>query len=352
MLKRAVVPCAVLLSVLAACSGGSDDSAGRVQKVSQTKKLASIHTLNVSPDGKWLVSVNDGDHDLCITAVAGGEKHCEDTVRADENSLTWAPDSSKIAFTEPFFREFREPDIWTMDTSGKTRDLTDDQVTKISFGKIPSGTDVDVFPSWNDDSSKVTFLRLRQIGEGTDEVRTVPADGGDSEQVGTIKLGSALNAFTASPDGKKVAWSESPDLPAKVYVADTSGSDKHRISDSGKLDSGLLRFSADSDYLVLNNLAAADFSRAKKAAVHVVKVDDGSSTSLGDGSLGAGWSASGHSLVFIQNSQLKVLPAPDEKARTLSGGKDLLAGYGNPVWSKENSVVYFQHGAAMLLTLA
>lgn len=347
MLKRALIPCALLLSVLAACSSGSDDSAAKVHEVSKVQKLDNDRTLSVSPDGKWLAALND-DHELCISTVGGGATHCEDKVRPDETFLTWAPDSSKVAFTESYFRNMLEPDIWTIDTAGKVQDLTDDHATKIPFGQIPSGTHVDVFPSWNDDSSQITFVRLHQPGKGTDEVLSVPAEGGDTKTVGSIKVDAPLNGFAASPDGDTIAWSESPSLPAKVYLADSSGDDARRVTDSGKADNSLLRFSADSDYLLMNNLAGG-YNQTFDA--HVVSVDDAESASLGRNSTGAVWSSSGHSLLFLRDSGLMLLPDPDGKARAVSGGKDYLAGYGFPVWSDVNSVVYFQRGTAMLLTL-
>ncbi|NDJ79194.1 MAG: hypothetical protein GYB65_23335 [Chloroflexi bacterium] len=88
-----------------------------------------------------------------------GDSHSE--------QLVWSPDSRYLAFTEEWWLEAHEPDIWLVDFDERQIvNLTDDGATGTRFS-VPLAP-VDVVPVWNPASGDLYFFRYQRPPENGD----------------------------------------------------------------------------------------------------------------------------------------------------------------------------------------
>ncbi|MGC4190472.1 MAG: hypothetical protein QM589_04460 [Thermomicrobiales bacterium] len=116
----------------------------------------------LSPDGKWLAGPGP-EGDVCLWDVETLEV-CRATGAAPQTAqmptITWAPDSSAVAYTLDVGRLLVDSDIYVMDVDGTMHDLTDDETEDaIGFDDVESPFPVDMFPAWSPDGTHLVFAR-------------------------------------------------------------------------------------------------------------------------------------------------------------------------------------------------
>jgi hypothetical protein len=99
---------------------------------------ADIHFPLLAPDGQTIVYAHEAE--LCLFRIAERTTHCypyPETFRGlgRFSTLVWAPDSSRVVFTESFFDLLYDSDIWQLTVAtGDITDLTDDGTARFDFG--------------------------------------------------------------------------------------------------------------------------------------------------------------------------------------------------------------------------
>ncbi|MGB3329028.1 MAG: hypothetical protein WBA46_08755 [Thermomicrobiales bacterium] len=134
--------------------------------------LSTIDTagqpMTISPDGKWLAGAGP-DKDFCIWKVETLEPMCASDRRpmpVQHETVTWAPDSSAVAFSLDAAKLLVDSDIYVMDIDGTLHDLTDDGPNdKISLQGGGSAVPIDMYPAWSPDSTQLVFARTTWGGD-------------------------------------------------------------------------------------------------------------------------------------------------------------------------------------------
>jgi Tol biopolymer transport system component len=146
--------CTVFVTACTTAVHGNSSLNVNTLKVTATTAVNAPQSISVerliSPDGRRVIG-KDGAR-LCAFDVDGSHEVCTDAkVGGDLGNAEWSPDSSHVAFTDDYFREFLEPDVWVIDAAtGKTTDLTDDGVTGGGFQPNSQGQ-YDLYPRWSPD---------------------------------------------------------------------------------------------------------------------------------------------------------------------------------------------------------
>lgn len=123
----------------------------------------------IAPDGSALAwGIRGREGGLCIYTFADATKTCtpwpEDYDRSGTD-LVWSADSQFLAFTENFFLNFREPDLWTFEVStssfaNRTQDNETDTIIDEAFDGL-----VDYLPFWNPADNGLYFFRSEKLAD-------------------------------------------------------------------------------------------------------------------------------------------------------------------------------------------
>ncbi len=328
-----------VLAALAGCSGGTAGH-GTAQadvtalRVASTAKVAAGSPLTrLSPNGSRLL-----DSSGCVRNTDGTQRKCiadKEQIPDFTYSAVWSPDSTRVAFTEPYFSYLREPDIWVLDAAtGAVTDLTDDGVTQVSPGqKAPAKAMLDLFPSWSADGNTIRFARQAGGDESAIELASVPAAGGAVHKLGSIEGRlSGLDALVFTPDGKSMAWSyaaQNQEYAVRTRAV-SGGDDREVVAPQKSLDYTMLSISRDSKYLLVDSRAPyATYSVNPKqpSTATVVRLADGAVSAVASGApaLFPTWSPVGHGLAFLTistangepTSHLHVVGTPGGTAREI-----------------------------------
>jgi dipeptidyl aminopeptidase/acylaminoacyl peptidase len=343
-----VLVIAASAAALAGCSDDSDGPSVDSLEVVDTQVLdLPFSDAFLSPNGERIATY--AEEELCVYSSAGEEERCVDEeVEVDPNSIEWAADGSRLAFTENFYQYFHDPDVWTLDAdSGELTNLTDDGVDEggLDIQADDSDADIDVSPVWMDDST-VRFLRWHR-DEETVEVLEVAADGGDPEQVGSLATSTAPGTIAYSPDGEQVAYLRYED-EEDLVLADLAGEDVTTVADGTTFAAS---FSADGEHVLAAPLGVM-YAPSEAPPALVVPTDGGDPTELGESVFWAAWRAEGDGLLVAE--QLGPGEDPTEMSLQLTDdgsdeGREVTTGpfvppfrqasWRLPVWSTQDTVL-------------
>ena len=163
-----------------------------------------------SPDGTKIafVSSRDGGTSQIHIMDADGENviRLTDGPR-HKGDPDWSPDGGKIAFTV----QVGPSHIAVMGVDGKNREMLVDQARK---------------PSWSPDGKKIAFVSERGAHQDHD-IFVIGAHGHGRENV-KLGLGGVSPSF--SPDGGRIAYMDGHKGFRHIYVIDTDGTDRKRLS--------------------------------------------------------------------------------------------------------------------------
>ena len=156
-----------------------------------------------SPDGSQLVFSSDrggGLLQLWIHDMKTGRDRQLTNISTQPQGATWSPDGKRIAF-------FDVDGMWRA-ASVSVVDVASGKVTKIHNSLFGPGT-----PTWSPDSQRVAIAMVspysRRFREGTNQVLTMSAEGGDDKwfvPVPNLSIDSRAGCGPVwSPDGTKMA---------------------------------------------------------------------------------------------------------------------------------------------------
>ncbi|MCT2587812.1 TolB family protein [Actinophytocola gossypii] len=294
--------------LLAGCSSSSDwgrqvfAGAGpdvASLKVTGTEPVRSEGPSRLSPDGTRVLRMTEP----CVTAVDGTGERCveRDGVSVDLPRAWWSPDSTKIVFTNDYWRRFDEPDVWVFDVvGGELTNLTDDGVDDYKIGDPDRAARIDLLPSWSPDGSAVRFARGVPERESV-ELVSVGADGGEVSTVREIDCGPHdLVALAWSAD--RVAWTCGMDEP-EVWLAGLDGGDPERVLPGAEDEDRMsLSFSPDGEWLLVDSITPYSQREAPdRGLATAVPTGGGDPVPVADGAVAyPAWSPGGHALAYVE----------------------------------------------------
>lgn len=301
-------------------------------RVDGTETVDASGELRLSPDGRWLLRQRP---EPCVLRLDGTVEQCvdRDQVDGDLSQASWSPDGSKLVFTDDYWRNFREPDVWLFDiASGELRNLTDDSVDKYDISAPDADADIDLLPSWAPDGETVRFVRGAPDSRSV-RLMSVDVDGGEPESVREIPCSTnELSALALTED--KVAWSCGIQ-ETEVSIAGMSGDATVTLPAEDNSDRSLLSFSPDGEWLLVDSRAAYADYRSTGGRATVVPTGGGKAVSVAEGSVSyPAWSPSGHAIVYVdlrrprESDVLKIVDEPGGAPRELHSAKALGAADG------------------------
>jgi Tol biopolymer transport system component len=256
----------------------------------------------------------------------------------DEEGVRWSPDGRYLVMTENFFKFFRDPDLWVLDTQTLTlADITDDGGMKFSMQSDGIQPPIDVVPRWMADG-RLVFLRY--IGKGMDfnppYVYTIQPDGSDLQQVGQLQTSGnfAVYALAVSADGQLAynRWSADEQNVSGVWISDPDGGNPRLLyhnADQPNQVPPAVDWSPDGQYVAFVNPIAFEYASRAEPEYSVwdaVRVSDGQFLLFSSDQFvrSAGWSPDGHAIVYtnrdLQDDTLNgvyVSAGPGEPGRML-----------------------------------
>jgi dipeptidyl aminopeptidase/acylaminoacyl peptidase len=192
--------------------------------------------LSLSPDGRWLFGLRL--ESVCIFEAATlVEKVCSSWKSTiDPNSITWAPDSQRIAFTENL-PALVESDIWVFDiSSGALSDITNDNLEgdlSTTLQRAQSDKvdiNLDSLPAWSPDGKTLAFIRSTYGNTKQTFLCLISATGGEVTKLLIVDDQHSLAVWRGmrwTSDGKKILFTIAilDDTTGKngVWIVDKNG---------------------------------------------------------------------------------------------------------------------------------
>lgn len=246
----------LLTLTLVACGGDEEGSVTKSLPPSASQPAADLRVtvqreveveggsiVSLSPNGEWLVVDKMGEV-LSIYQAESLTEHSGallEDVRLARNSITWSPDSTRVAFTDDAIRRMFESDLWVLEAeTGELTNLTDDGVSGGFLGEREGRPLLDVSPAWSPDGKQLAFSRS-VYGVGRDEplvtdIYRVSASGGDPKKLLTAIDDQPLAVWLGlcwSSDGKQILYTvnrQKPDDPDNgVWIVDQDGKNREHI---------------------------------------------------------------------------------------------------------------------------
>jgi len=203
-------------------------SCAEIGNIPDTKEVA----LSWSPDGQWILFhsygvMNDGifivkPDGSDLQKIGGGEY------------ASWSPDNTKVIFTMTFFNG---SDLSTGNTEIALLDIKTQNITRLTYGGAKKS-----MAKFSADGTKIVFKSYDNY------IYIMNSDGTELK-----KLVDSAASPKWSPDSKKIAYYTFEDL-IEIWIINIDGTNKEKIFiDYKYLIGGKYRWTADSNYLLLNN---------------------------------------------------------------------------------------------------
>jgi len=332
----------------------------------------------LSPDGRW-VAGRGPEQEFCLWEVATLDATCagQDLAIRPE-SITWAPDSSAVAFSLEAARFFIDSDIYVFEVDTKElRNLTDDGLERPDLlgdeGDEPFL--IDDVPAWSPDSQSLIFARTRWDPEGrrgTAMVRIERA-GGETDTLFSVDVNLPFAVYFPIQwlEGDRLLYTlllpDNDDERNGLYLSDLDGSDDRLLvpGDSASEVPGPWVTDVAPDGASATLYSYLEFGQfgAEAGVFHLVDIESGEITSIETGEepetrigLPPSLSPDGETLLFTVSTRGERLLAVQDVA---TGDLAILGddveftgvGFRGLDWAANDTVLIPFRDASMLLTL-
>lgn len=153
----------------------------------------------LSPDGRWIAGTDEDDA-FCVWAVETLESTCEgEELRIRQETISWAPDSSAVAFTLKAIEFLIDSDLYVFEIEDETlRNLTDDGREGDVLREQPDeAVPIDDVPAWSPDSTELVFARTSWGSEErTTTLMRIARAGGDPKPVASLRATAPFQIYT------------------------------------------------------------------------------------------------------------------------------------------------------------
>jgi Tol biopolymer transport system component len=153
---------------------------------------------DVSPDGRWLAFAREEQNitRIYIAPMSGGE--ARRLTQSPSTLPRWSPNGQWIAFSPG--RSF-ESGIFLIRADGTHEHRL---------------TQTGSWPAWWPDGKRIAYLVIGP--EGSQQIRTVPVEGGPSMLLSGLRFAGTNNPIDLSPDGTLIATSNSVAVSSEIWL--------------------------------------------------------------------------------------------------------------------------------------
>ena len=210
-----------------------DGAAWRV--VNERRLAIDGEPVTLSPDGRW-VAGSGPEQEFCVWEVATLDAVCEgQDLAIRPESITWAPDSSAVAFALEAAKFFIDSDIYVFEVEAEElRNLTDDGIEEVDLLGDDESSEplrIDDVPAWSPDSQSLVFARSRWVSDGLRGTTVVRIDraGGETETLFSVDLNLPFAVYFPMQwlEGDRLLYTvllpDSDDERNGLYITDLDG---------------------------------------------------------------------------------------------------------------------------------
>lgn len=319
---------------------------------------AETNTLDliVGPAGRAAFLAPDGsrfayyrDREICIYSLDGERGNCVETgwdIRIDVDTVRWSPDSTKLAFSEEFFVNLRDSDIWLYDNvTNLVTSLTPtpNRELKLYDNSDPDSVfTVDMIPQWSADSQSIYFIRyqFKKPEEARAVFYRVGVDGSEPVEVSAVKTNGAFStyAFAISPDNSSIVYNldTGDDEPVGTWLLDLTTDDSKFVAAAYPQTEPLTYQYASNGKLLLNIGKMMDvlnqIQHPELSPIYTLPLFDDQQLYLNTDQFvfSGGWSPNDSTLVYTTYNPddaadaeqgLYITDTPDEKGELVLSGR-------------------------------
>jgi TolB protein len=178
----------------------------------------NVENVSWSPDGQQFVFASnvDGDYDLYLVQVIGGNPSALTNNDAEDRNPAWSPTSNVIVFASDQASP-SELEIWQINTNGQ------------NLKRLTEAENSSFAPAWSPDGESIVFLSNRR--QNTD-VFVMTADGTGERALIVRDVPREERDPAWSQDGAWISFSSNREGPVfDLYVIRPDGTDIRRITE-------------------------------------------------------------------------------------------------------------------------
>lgn len=383
-MRRFLSPILVLLMLLTALPGAIaaqlPDESGSGWRIAGERELAvDARYVTLSPDGQWLAGVGP-DSTFCVWDIETLTPACDEQrlpIRGE--TVTWAPDSSAVAFALDAILMLYESDIYVYELdSGELTNITDDGIEGDVLDTLDTGAPIDDVPAWSPDGERIAFARSHWGADdepGSTSIMVIDRAGGEPAELLPLDVEEPLAIWMPMhwlPDGMLLYSQIARDVGDprngvwKLNVDD--GSSPLQIVPGGEeaeIPGPRISDTADGHAIVYSYWLMGRFEAdAQTPLFWLVDVAAGERTSItvpgGDARIiDAGFSPDGSTALLVtaapaEGARLMILDVASGEITPLdTTSRDTPFAAGPPQWATNDTVLLLVPGAGdpLLLTL-
>jgi dipeptidyl aminopeptidase/acylaminoacyl peptidase len=250
----------------------------------------------LAQDGTGIVTLRDDE--LCARDLKGENARCTSLEidgrrpRYDAASVQISANGRHVTYTQDFFRNLEEPDIYTVDlATQRILALTWDDFSLAGTrfrldgeGMYPA---IDILPRWGKDGQAVYFVRFAFIGRERRPAQIVNVDlTGKQTVLGAFNtISPDIYTIALSPDNTKIAYSIFTQDDTRLatnglWLADIDGKNPVQLfrAEDYIVTPRMIQFSPDGQWLLFKDAKDAQLVgrfEAEKSPIQVIPVTGG-----------------------------------------------------------------------------